>query len=155
ATALYVVLLDEYERWTGDHELVKALEPQARAALRWLDEYGDRQGNGYVSYQRTNEENSLENQCWKDSWGSTKYKDGRLPGFPRATCEVQGYAYDAKFRGSRLARFVWDDQDYAHHLDEQAADLKRRFNQEFWLADDEYFAVALDEHGAVVDSLTS
>jgi len=155
ATALYVVLLDEYERWTGDHELVKALEPQARAALRWIDEYGDRQGNGYVSYQRTNEENGLENQCWKDSWDSISYKDGRLPGFPRATCELQGYAYDAKFRGARLARYVWDDQDYARALDEQAADLKRRFNQEFWLPKDEYFAIALDEHGAVVDSLTS
>jgi glycogen debranching enzyme len=88
ATMLYVVLLDEYERWTGDSELVRRLEPNVRAALRWVDEYADRQGNGYVSYKRTNERNGLENQCWKDSWDSINYRDGRLPGFPRATCEV-------------------------------------------------------------------
>ena len=56
-------------------------------------------GNGYISYQRRNEETGLENQCWKDSWDSIAYRDGRLPGFPRATCELQGYAYDAKCAG--------------------------------------------------------
>ena len=70
----------------------------------WIDEYADLLGNGYVSYQRRNEETGLENQCWKDSWDSISYRDGRLPGFPRATCELQGYAYDAKMRGARLAR---------------------------------------------------
>ena len=59
------------------------------------------------AYQRRNEETGLENQCWKDSWDSISYRDGRLPGFPRATCELQGYAYDAKMRGARLARLVW------------------------------------------------
>ena len=109
ATPLYVVLLDEYERWTGDTRLVRALEPEARAALAWIDDYADLQGNGYVSYQRRNEKTGLENQCWKDSWDSISYRDGRLPGFPRATCELQGYAYDAKVRGARLAREVWKD----------------------------------------------
>ena len=66
-------------------------------------------GNGYVWYQRRNEETGLENQCWKDSWDSISYRDGRLPGFPRATCELQGYAYDAKVRGARLARVIWKD----------------------------------------------
>jgi glycogen debranching enzyme len=155
ATALYVVLLDEYERWTGDKDLVRECEPYARAALRWIDEYGDRQGNGYVSYQRTNEETGLSNQCWKDSWDSINYHDGRLPGFPRATCELQGYAYDAKFRAARLARFVWDDQEFARSLDQQAQDLRRRFNRDFWVADGRYFAVALDADGTKVDSLTS
>ena len=61
-------------------------------------------GNGYIWYQRRNEETGLENQCWKDSWDSISFRDGRLPGFPRATCELQGYAYDAKVRGARLAR---------------------------------------------------
>jgi glycogen debranching enzyme len=155
ATMLFLVLLDEYERWTGDTELVIACEPQARAALRWIDDYGDRQSNGYVSYKRSNEETGLENQCWKDSWDAISYRDGRLPGFPRATCELQGYAYDAKFRGARLARYVWDDQTYARILSEQAADLKHRFNKDFWISDGQYFAVALDGDGARVDSLTS
>jgi len=155
ATQLYVVLLDYYERWTGDTKLTRDLEYEARAALNWIDEYADLQDNGYVSYQRRNEETGLENQCWKDSPDSISYRDGTLPGFPRATCELQGYAYDAKVRGARLAREVWHDEQFATELERQAADLKRRFNRDFWIAGDEYFAVALDADGRQVDSLTS
>jgi len=155
ATPLYVVLLDEYERWTGDRKLVRELEYEARAALNWIDEYADLLGNGYVSYQRRNEKTGLENQCWKDSWDSISYRDGRLPGFPRATCELQGYAYDAKMRGARLARLAWKDASYAERLEKEAADLKRRFNRDFWVEKDEYFALALDTEGKQVDSLTS
>ena len=103
ATPLFVVLMDEYERWTGNTKLVRDLEFEARAALVWIDDYGDLQGNGYVSYKRRNEKTGLENQCWKDSSDSISFHDGTLPGFPRATCEIQGYAYDAKVRGARLA----------------------------------------------------
>jgi glycogen debranching enzyme len=155
ATPLYVVLLDEYERWTGDRRLVRELENEARAALNWIDEYADLMGNGYVWYQRRNEETGLENQCWKDSWDSISYKDGRLPGFPRATAELQGYAYDAKIRGARLARDIWKDPRFADELERQAADLKRRFNRDFWVKDGGYFALALDTEGNQVDSLTS
>jgi glycogen debranching enzyme len=155
ATPLFVVLLDEYERWTGDTRLVRELELEARAALAWIDQYADLQGNGYVAYQRRNQETGLENQCWKDSWDSISYRDGRLPGFPRATCELQGYAYDAKLRGARLARLVWRDLAFAEALERQAADLKRRFNRDFWVEDGEYFAIALDADGRQVDSLTS
>jgi glycogen debranching enzyme len=155
ATPLYVVLLDEYERWTGDTRLVRSLEPQARAALNWIDEFADLQGNGYIAYKRRNEKTGLENQCWKDSWDSISYRDGRLPGFPRATCELQGYAYDAKMRGARLARLVWKDPGYADRLEKEAADLKRRFNRDFWVKDGEYFALALDADGSQVDALAS
>jgi glycogen debranching enzyme len=155
ATPLYVVLLDEYERWTGDRKLVRDLEREARAALNWIDEYADLQGNGYISYKRRNEESGLENQCWKDSWDSISYRDGRIPGFPRATCELQGYAYDAKRRGARLARLVWKDDELADRLEKEAADLKRRFNRDFWVEDGEYFALALDPDGNQVDALTS
>ena len=155
ATPLYVVLLDEYERWTGDSKLAKQLEPCARAALNWIDEYADLQGNGYIAYKRRNEQTGLENQCWKDSWDSISYRDGRLPGFPRATCELQGYAYDAKMRGARLARLVWKDPGYADRLEKEAADLKRRFNRDFWLADRQSFALALDADGTPVDALAS
>ncbi|HET6793580.1 MAG TPA: glycogen debranching N-terminal domain-containing protein [Acidimicrobiales bacterium] len=155
ATPLYVVLLDEYERWTGDTALVRSLENEARAALAWIDDYADLQGNGYISYQRRNKETGLENQCWKDSWDSIAYRDGTLPGFPRATCELQGYAYDAKVRGARLARTVWRDPAYATRLEEEAAALKRRFNRDFWIASEGYFALALADDGRQVDSLTS
>jgi glycogen debranching enzyme len=155
ATPLYVVLLDEYERWTGDRRLVRELENEARAALNWIDDYADLMGNGYISYKRRNEETGLENQCWKDSWDSISYRDGRLPGFPRATSELQGYAYDAKTRGARLARDIWKDPRFAEELERQAADLKRRFNRDFWVKDGGYFALALDSEGNQVDSLTS
>ena len=155
ATPLYVVLMDEYERWTGDTKLVRDLEYEARAALRWIDEYANLQGNGYIAYKRRNEETGLENQCWKDSWDSISYRDGRLPGFPRATCELQGYAYDAKMRGARLARKVWKDPAFADALEADAAALKRRFNHDFWIEDGGYFALALDVDGAQVDALAS
>jgi glycogen debranching enzyme len=155
ATPLFVVLLDEYELWTGDRKLVRDFEREARAAIAWIGDYADRQNNGYVSYKRKNEETGLENQCWKDSWDSISYSDGRLAGFPRATCELQGYAYDAQMRAARLARVVWKDPAYAEELEKRAADLKRRFNRDFWIESKGYFALALDADGAQVDSLTS
>jgi glycogen debranching enzyme len=155
ATPLFVVLLDEYERWTGDRALVRELEVESRAALNWIDEYADLQGNGYLSYERRNKKTGLENQCWKDSWDSISFRDGRIPGFPRATCELQGYAYDAKRRGARLARGIWKDTALAERLEQEAAELKRRFNRDFWIEDGEYFALALDPDGRQVDALTS
>jgi glycogen debranching enzyme len=155
ATPLFVVLLDEYERWTGDTKLVKLLENEAREAIRWIDEYADLLGTGYIAYKRRNEQTGLENQCWKDSWDSISYRDGRLPAFPRATCELQGYAYDAKMRAARLARLVWHDPDYAERLETEAAQLKERFNRDYWVEDGQYYALALDPDGRQVDALSS
>jgi glycogen debranching enzyme len=155
ATPLFVVLLDEYERWSGDTQLVRDYEFEARAALNWIDEYADLMGNGYISYRRRNVQSGLENQCWKDSWDSISYRDGRLPSFPRATCELQGYAYDAKMRAARLARTVWNDPAFADKLEQEAADLKRRFNRDFWVEDGEYYALGLDADGSQVDALSS
>ncbi|MEV0725770.1 glycogen debranching N-terminal domain-containing protein [Micromonospora purpureochromogenes] len=155
STPLYVILLDEYERWTGDDAVVRELEYEARAALAWLDTYADIMGNGYVWYQRRNEQSGLVNQGWKDSWDSISYNDGQLPGFPRATCELQGYAYDAKLRGARLARRFWGDPAYADRLEREAADLKERFNRDFWIEDRQYYALALDAEGRPVDALAS
>jgi glycogen debranching enzyme len=153
-TPLFLVLLDEVERWTGDRELVREMEGPARAALDWIDTYGDRDGDGYLEYQRTLE-TGLENQCWKDSWNSIMFADGTLSEAPRATCEIQGYTYDAKRRAARLARTVWDDDELATRLDAQADELKARFNRDFWLPDRQYFALALDRDKRPVDSLTS
>jgi glycogen debranching enzyme len=155
ATPLFLILLDEYERWSGDVALVHELEFEARAALDWIDNYADLVGNGYLWYETRNNKNGLENQCWKDSWDSISYRDGRLPGFPRATCEVQGYAYDAKIRGARLARLVWRDPTLADRLEREAAELKQRFNRDFWVDDGEYYALALDAEGGQVDTLSS
>ncbi|MEV4723627.1 amylo-alpha-1,6-glucosidase [Micromonospora humida] len=155
ATPLFVVLLDEYERWSGDVALVKELERECRAALKWIDDYADLVGNGYIWYERRNTETGLENQCWKDSWDSISYADGSLPPFPRATCEVQGYAYDAKLRAARMAREFWGDPAFADRLEQEAAALKERFNRDWWVADGEYYALALDPDGRQCDVLSS
>jgi len=153
-TPLFLILLDEYERWTGDIELVRRLEPNARAALDWLDTYGDRNGDGYIEYERKME-TGLENQCWKDSWNSILFADGTLSKLPRATCEIQGYAYDARVRCARLAREIWGDPALADKLDKQAVELKLRFNRDYWIPDRQFFALAHDGDGRWVDSLTS
>ncbi|MFI6133293.1 glycogen debranching N-terminal domain-containing protein [Micromonospora sp. NPDC051141] len=155
STPLFVILLDEYERWSGDKETANRLEYEARAALTWIDTYADLLGTGYIWYERRNTTTGLENQCWKDSWDSVAFADGTLPDFPRATCELQGYAYDAKRRGARLAREVWNDPEYALRLEREAEELKRRFNRDFWIEDGQYYALALDPHGRQVDALSS
>ncbi|WP_319460414.1 glycogen debranching N-terminal domain-containing protein [Micromonospora sp. RTP1Z1] len=155
STPLFVILLDEYERWTGDANLVRQLEAPTRAALNWIDTYGDLLGTGYIWYMTRNPETGLPNQCWKDSPDSISYRDGRLPEFPRATCELQGYAYDAKLRGARLARQFWNDPGYADRLEREAAALKERFNRDFWIPEREYYAQALDPEGRHVDALSS
>jgi glycogen debranching enzyme len=154
ATPLYPVLLDEYERWTGDADLVRELEQPARAALEWIDRYGDRDGDGYVEYQRAME-TGLENQCWKDSWNSILFADGSLAKSPRATCEIQGYVYDAKVRSARLAREFWNDPELAERLEREAAELRANFNRDFWMPDRQFFGIALDGDKRLVDSVTS
>lgn len=154
-TPLFVVLLDEYERWSGDADLVRELRHPARMALDWIDEYGDLTGDGYLRYQRRNERDGTINQCWKDSPEAIVDAQGRQSAFPRATCELQGYAYDAKRRGARLAREFWGDPAYADRLEREAAALKERFNRDFWLPQREYYALALDPYGEPVDALAS
>jgi glycogen debranching enzyme len=154
-TPLFVIVLDEYERWTGDSEMARALEPSARSALEWIDRYGDLDGDGYVEYRTRNPESGLVNQCWKDSWNSIVYADGRIANGPIATCEIQGYVYDAKRRAARLARDAWDDEPLADRLETQADTLRRRFLEDFWIPDRACFALALDGDKRQVDSLTS
>jgi glycogen debranching enzyme len=78
-----------------------------------------------------------------------------MSALPRACCEIQGYVYDAKLRTARLARKVWHDQALAQRLEQEAAELKRRFNRDFWIAERQFFALALDGNKRQVDSLTS
>ncbi|HEX7897148.1 MAG TPA: glycogen debranching N-terminal domain-containing protein [Planctomycetota bacterium] len=155
STPLFLILLDEYERWSGDEAVVRQLEFAARAGLEWIDKYGDRDGDGYVEYERRNAETGLENQCWKDSWDSIKFADGRLAKLPRACCEIQGYVYDAKMRCARLARRFWNDRALADRLEAEAARLKKKFNEDFWIERGGYYALALDGDKKQVDSLTS
>jgi glycogen debranching enzyme len=155
ATPLFLILLDELERWTGDAELVRRLEPNARAALAWIDVHGDSDGDGFVEYERRNKATGLVNQCWKDSQNSMLFADGTVARPPIAVCEIQGYVYDAKRRAARLAREIWKDDELASRLEEEAAELRRRFHESFWVTDGGYYALALDGDKRQVDSLTS
>jgi glycogen debranching enzyme len=154
-TMLFLIVLEEYDRWTGDHEVARSLEREARNAIDWIDRHGDRDGDGYVEYERRNKETGLENQCWKDSPESIAFADGTVASAPRATCELQGYTYDAKRRTARLARQVWNDPAWAERLERSAADLKQRFNKDFWIDRRGFFALALDGKKRQVDSLAS
>jgi glycogen debranching enzyme len=156
ATQLWLILLDEYERWTGDVGLLRELEPNARRALEWIDRFGDRDGDGYLEYERRSPE-GLRNQCWKDSDDAIAFADGRRAEPPIAVCEIQGYTYDARLRAARLAREVWHDEGLADRQEQEAQALKLRFNRDYWDEDRGCFLLALAGRGGTqrVDSVTS
>ena len=155
ATPLYLILLSEVWRWTDDAAMVRDLKEPALKALGWIDEYGDRDGDGFIEYQRRTER-GLENQSWKDSGDSQRFSDGTLAKGPIAPCEVQGYVYDAKRRTAELAREVWRDRGLADRLEREAEELRRNFDEKFWTdRRGGYFALALDGEKRQVDSLCS
>ena len=156
ATMLWLILLDEYEKWSGDTHFVRQMEPHARAALAWIEGPADLDGDGYLEYRkRSHSDKALDNHCWKDSDDSIRFADGRKAQPPIATCELQGYAYDARLRTARLLREVWRDEETAARLEEEAADLKRRFNRDFWVKSRRHYALALDGDKNQVDAMTS
>jgi glycogen debranching enzyme len=153
-TALFLILLDEYERWTGDTAFVRRLEPNARAAICWLDEEGDLDGDGFLEYESRSAK-GLRNLCWKDSDAGVQFADGRDAQVPIATCEIQGYTYDARLRAARLAREVWGDEDVALDQERRARKLYDQFNRDFWNDEHRTYAVALDSEKRQVDAVTS
>jgi glycogen debranching enzyme len=155
ATILWLILLSDYWRWTGDADLVVSLRANALAALDWIDKHGDRDGDGYVEYQ-TRSIQGLGNQCWRDSWDGVQFADATLPYLPIATAEIQGYAYDAKLRLAELAEGPLADAALAKRLREQAALLRERFNRDYWIdRRGGYYAIGLDGDKRQIDSLTS
>jgi glycogen debranching enzyme len=153
ATPLFVVLLGELRRWSIASEQVDALLPNADRALAWIEQYGDRDGDGFVEYQRSTE-SGLANQGWKDSWDGINFADGALAETPIALCEVQGYVYSAYVARSHFAYVAGDDAATTYWADKADA-IKAAFNEQFWLPDRGWFAVALDGHKLPVDALTS
>jgi glycogen debranching enzyme len=154
STPLFLVLLSELWRWTGDDAIVRELENAARRALDWIDSYGDRDGDGFVEYLRRGS-HGIETQNWKDSWNSMVFRDGSLAQAPIAPVEVQGYVYDAKMRIAELARRVWSDDETAAQLEGEAAALRERFDAAFWLDDHGWYALGLDRDKRPVDALAS
>jgi glycogen debranching enzyme len=153
ATPLFVMLLGELQRWGTKHDEVDALLPAADRALAWIEDFGDRDGDGYVEYLRTSDR-GLRNQGWKDSFDGVRFADGRLADPPIALCEVQGYVYAAYIARAHFATELGDD-DLGVKLRARAAELKRRFNEDFWLEEDGWLAMGLDRDKAKIDALTS
>ncbi len=154
ATPLYLVLLSEVWRWTGDADLARRLRGPALAALGWIDDWGDRDRDGFVEYERRSA--GLENQSWKDSGDSQRFRDGRFAEPPIAPVEVQGYVYDAKARLAEVARHAWEDEALAKRLEDEAAELAARFDAAFWVPErGGYYALALDGEKKRVDALCS
>ncbi len=153
ATPLFVVLLGELCRWgLGDDDLRRLL-PHADRALSWMSDYGDRDGDGYIEYQKTSER-GLSNQGWKDSADGIRYHDGRIAEAPLALCEVQAYAY-AAYRARAAIAVRLGEPEVVTRCQQLAEQLKERFNRDFWLAEYGWYAVALGPDKEPVDSLTS
>jgi len=152
ATPLWLILLGETHEWTGDDDLVDRLWPNALAALDWIDKWGDRDGDGFVEYERR-AETGLRNQGWKDSTDAIRWLDGSLAETPIALTEVQGYVFDAKRRIAKLARRR-GDAGLADRLEQEARDLQIRFGETFRLADGS-LSMALDAAKRPVDAIGS
>lgn len=153
ATPLFVMLLAEAWRWGADESAVRALLPAADAALTWTERYGDRDGDGFVEYQRATDR-GLANQGWKDSVDGINDAAGRIPSPPIALCEVQGYVYAALLGRAALADGLGEPA-VAERCRARAATLRQRFTETFWLPRQGCYAVALDGAKRPVDAVTS
>ncbi len=154
ATPLFVGLVAELARWTGASKVVRDLIPSVDRAIAWMEGDGDRNGDGFIEYERR-DPRGLENQGWKDSWDGIRHADGTVAVAPIALCEVQGYAYAAYRSRAALARSLGEPDSMSSSFDEKADHLRRRFDERFWLEEQGWFAVGLDRNGEPIASLSS
>jgi glycogen debranching enzyme len=152
-SGFYPVLVSELWHWTGDKDLVTPLVEPALKALRWLDEYSDMDRDGFYEYQ-THSVQGVQNQAWKDSSDAIVYEDGSLVKPPIATCEEQAFAYLAKIHMSEVLWWL-DDKETSKRLHKEAGELKKRFNDSFWMESEGFFAMALDSDKRQVRSIGS
>ncbi len=153
ATPLFVILLGELHGWGLFPDQVRRLLPHADRALEWIEVYGDRDGDGFVEYQRSTDR-GLFNQGWKDSGDGITFADGRIAQPPIALCEVQGYVYAAYLARALLAESHGEPAEAMYWRD-RAARLKLAFNEQFWLPDRGWYALGLDRDKRPIDSLAS
>lgn len=142
ATPLFIMLAGAYHERTTDRGFTESLWPNVERALRWIDRFGDVDGDGFVEYARR-APRGLAHQGWKDSHDSVFHEDGTPAEGPIALCEVQGYVYAAKLKAAALARSLGESQR-ASELEDQAERLRERFEAAFWCEDLSTYALALD-----------
>ena len=153
ATPLFLILAASYYTWTRDRQLIEELRPALDGALKWIDVWGDRDGDGFVEYERRSPAGLL-NQGWKDSEDSVIHPDGTPAQGPIALVEVQGYVYAAKVRIADIYALL-GEEERALALRRQAAALREHFNEAFWNEQDGYYALALDGAKRQVRTITS
>src|SRR5262245_31459990 len=142
ATPLFVMLAVAYFDCTHDLNFIKSIWPHIDSALRWIDNYGDRDGDGFLEYER-HSPMGLIHQGWKDSWDSVFHRNGTLAEGPIALCEVQGYAYAARLAGAAIASALGQTKK-ARMLLTRADVLKENFQKSFWCEELSTYALALD-----------
>lgn len=153
STPLFVILAGLYVDRTGDLETLRTIWPNIEAALRWIDEYGDADGDGFVEYGRMSH-HGLVNQGWKDSHDAVFAPDGSLAQGPIALVEVQAYVHAAKHHAARLARLLGLAKQAAQ-LDAAAERLREQFEATFWSEELGFYALALDGEKRRLDVLSS
>ena len=154
ATPLFVMLVGELRRWGTPLADLEPLLPHVDRALDWVRTHGDRDGDGFVEYERATP-HGLVNQGWKDSFDGITHPSGALPHAPIALAEVQGYVYGALLRAVRAGGSVRRPRTCPESWPQQADALKRAFNDRFWLPHRGHFALALDGDKQPVESLAS
>lgn len=142
STPLFVILAYEYAWATGDLEFIREIWPNLQAAIEWIRTFGDRDGDGFLEYQRRTSE-GLRNQGWKDSEDSVFHADGTLAEGPIALCEVQAYAYGAWHGMARLAQEL-GELELAEECKQRAAALRNKFEERFWDEEMQCYSLALD-----------
>ena len=152
-SSFYPVVVSELWHWTGNEREIKALLEPAIRGLQWKDKYTDRFGDGFYDYQSRSLQGN-RNQGWKDSGDAIVYEDGRLVDPPISTCEEQAFVYVAKLRMSEMLWFM-GDRDLARRYFHEASELKKRFNDRFWMPDKNFFALGLDAQRQQIKSISS
>jgi glycogen debranching enzyme len=152
ATPLFLCLLCEHADWTGSLDLFRELRPQVEAALGWIDEYGDLDGDGLLEYRRRSSA-GLDNQGWKDSWDGILDEEGAPLRAPIALVEVQGYVIAAKRGLARLLDFE-GESERAQALRAQATHMAGLLER-FWLDDRGFYSMALDAEKRASGALAS
>ena len=152
-SGFYPVAVSELWHWTGDRELIRPLIEPAMKALKWLDRYADMDGDGFYEYQTLSAQ-GVKHQGWKDSPDAIVYEDGSDVEPPVATCEEQGFAYLAKLHMSEVLWWL-DERDEAKRLFREAGELKKRFNEAFWMEEEGFFAMGLDSGKRQIKSVGS
>lgn len=153
ATILYLILLHEAWRWQGDDHLLRTYRDVALGCLDWIDQYGDRDGDGFQDYQTCSSQ-GYENMGWKDAGDAVVYPDGTQVRSPKALCELQGYVFDAWLRMAEVFDAL-GEPDRSDSLRRKAAALRTRFEAAFWREAIGSYAYALDAHKQPVDTIAS